>query len=162
MFYRSINTRWSPIKGLYWKSNKMCFPNINTFWSHSNVCTRFNYKGMHKCGLKIDSPWAFVDVPYVDSPSITVHKYCWTNMQSLFYLIKDRCTLDKYTIFFKSCACTNNKCVYMCVQCEEETWWDHTSSGYKMIVSEEKHTWKLSQSSMKSRMLNAQTIYQWE
>ena len=51
--------------------------------------------------------------------SITVHKYCWTNMQSLFYLIKDRCTLDKYMLYFSEelggvCA-QNNKslCIYV-------------------------------------------------
>ena len=27
---------------------------------------------------------------------------CGTNMQSLFYLIKDRCTLNKYIVFSKA------------------------------------------------------------
>ena len=41
---------------------------------------------------------------------------CGTNMQSLFYLIKDRCTLNKYIVFSKALGMNVYIYRYMCVQ----------------------------------------------
>ena len=76
---------------------------------------------------------------------------CGTNMQSLFYLIKDRCTLNKYIVFSNKlsvgytyeyacmCGCVQIITVYISVfnVKKKHDVGPYISSGYKMILSEE-------------------------
>ena len=71
---------------------------------------------------------------------------CGTNMQSLFYLIKDRCTLNKYIVFSNASVFASAQiitvCIYVCLMWRRNMMWDHSCSlEYKMILCEEQQAW---------------------